>query len=69
MKNFILRRILACKSVSHKTGHLYTRNFNLPKNHSGQHSLHFDGHLPSGFLYHKFTFEDGSYKTYPTIKQ
>lgn len=48
---------------------LYTRNFNLPKNHSGQHSLNFDGHLPNGFLYHKFTFEDGSYKTYPTLKQ
>ena len=48
---------------------LYTRNFNLPKNHSGQHSLDYEGYLPDGFLYHKFTFEDGSYKTYPTLKQ
>lgn len=48
---------------------LYERNFNLPKDHSGEHSLKFDGYLPDGFLYHKFTFEDGSHKTYTTIKQ
>jgi hypothetical protein len=48
---------------------LHTRHFSLPKNHSGQHSLNFQGQLPNGLLYHKFTFQDGSHKTYTTTKQ
>lgn len=57
------------KLFDHMGNVFYTRNFNLPKDHSGEHSLKFDGHLPDGFLYHKFTFEDGSHKTYITVKQ
>jgi hypothetical protein len=53
----------------HMGSTLYIQDFNLPKDHSGEHALNFDGHLPEGFIYHKFTFEDGSHKSYTTIKQ
>jgi hypothetical protein len=47
----------------------YSYNFNLPKNHTGNHRIAPDIVLPSGMLYHKFSFLDGSYETYTTIKQ
>jgi hypothetical protein len=45
------------------------KNFFVPKDHSGNHSINTLNPLPNGFLYHKFTFEDGSYKTYTTLNQ
>lgn len=44
-------------------------NFDVSEGHSGNHRLDGAVTLPNGFLYHKFTFDDGSYKTYTTIKQ
>lgn len=44
-------------------------NFDVSEGHSGSHRLDGAVTLPNGFLYHKFTFDDGSYKTYTTIKQ
>lgn len=42
--------------------------FRLPKDHDGTHKIVPDVTLPSGFLYHKFSFDDDSYETIITIK-
>ena len=47
----------------------YSYVFNLPDDHDGTHRIQPDVVLPDGFLYHKFTFADGSYETITTVKQ
>lgn len=47
---------------------VYEYTIQLPKDHSATHRIETDNPLPQGFLYHKFTFADGSYETISTIK-
>jgi hypothetical protein len=47
---------------------LYSSNMRLPKDHNGTHRISPDPLLPNGFLYHRFSFGDGSYETLTTIK-
>jgi len=48
---------------------LFDKNFQVSKDHNSDHQVDTEVYLPEGFLYHKFTFADGSFKTYTTIKQ
>lgn len=45
----------------------HDQQIDLPKDHSETHRISPGSSLPSGFLYHKFTFEDGSYSSYTTM--
>lgn len=48
---------------------VYEQRFDLPKDHDANHKIDIDVPLPVGFLYHKFTFEDGSHASYTTLNQ
>jgi hypothetical protein len=47
---------------------LFEYTIQLPKDHDGTHRIEPDPVLPDGFLYHRFSFIDGSYETITTIK-
>ncbi len=47
---------------------IHRQSFTIPKDHLDTHKVEPDNGLPYGYLYHKFTFEDGSTKSYITIR-
>jgi hypothetical protein len=48
---------------------LFTKHFQVPKDHNGHHQITPETYVADGLLYHKFSFNDGSFKTYISLKQ